>query len=571
MPDSRFEVKDGLDNRPKPINSSVMVELARERKELIEARLKTREQLHPRPQRDTSQTPSNAEATQGRDGSKDKSTDSNRLGTTSQMDVDTSKKMSDMDPSEERAARRLRKKIKAGGEDPEELVFISLGETGTNEILFIPSMCVPNDDEEACERHKKVAREYDEMLVLKRGSDNFNTHSSQVLMMPMKHKSELTPVSLLNEGTKASHSQAYPFEIDRESLHDEKSAVEVLKMEMKAAVDKEFEQKLRDPYGLVPTDLKCILVSDRGRPKPEVVVVGKPTRGAREAREDRDLKVSTHIRGTEMGQTESIRSRNIRAGNQGSRNKSNTQDTDDTLKRLNKEFKSSLEGENEHLIMTEEELKLVNSEVFMNNIKFTERILNQTKYHKEFVQYRNYPEIDLKQDRRGEGGKGPGGGKRGNKDHHADQEAEKTPKVMSHLFNFYHESFKDRTVSSMDWNPINKELLAATYGEFDLQPPLPGQAGDHLDGYLAFWTLKNPNNPERKIKTSSRAMSCKFSPRNPNLIGVGMYDGVVAIYDIRNKGDKPIADSKELDTKHLDVVWVESLDIGSELGWERQQ
>ena len=50
-------------------------------------------------------------------------------------------------------------------------------------------------------------------------------------------------------------------------------------------------------------------------------------------------------------------------------------------------------------------------------------------------------------------------------------------------------------------------------------------------------------------------MCCKFSPRNPNLIGVGMYDGVVAIYDIRKPGNAPIADSREINEKHLDVVW----------------
>lgn len=50
-------------------------------------------------------------------------------------------------------------------------------------------------------------------------------------------------------------------------------------------------------------------------------------------------------------------------------------------------------------------------------------------------------------------------------------------------------------------------------------------------------------------------MSCKFSKKNPNLIGVGCYDGVVSIYDIRKPGHSPIADSQELDSKHLDAVW----------------
>jgi dynein intermediate chain 4, axonemal len=110
------------------------------------------------------------------------------------------------------------------------------------------------------------------------------------------------------------------------------------------------------------------------------------------------------------------------------------------------------------------------------------------------------------------------------------------------------EKLKGRTVSCLDFNSINTDLLVATYGEHDL-------AMDNREGYLAFWTLKNPDYPERLIKTQSRAMSCSFSKKDPNLVGVGCYDGVVAIYDIRQSGDRPVADSKELDSKHLDVVW----------------
>jgi len=58
-------------------------------------------------------------------------------------------------------------------------------------------------------------------------------------------------------------------------------------------------------------------------------------------------------------------------------------------------------------------------------------------------------------------------------------------------------------VSSADWNPINKDLLAVTYGEFELNV--------NKEGYLMFWTLKNPNYPERIIKYPSRITSCKFS------------------------------------------------------------
>lgn len=91
-------------------------------------------------------------------------------------------------------------------------------------------------------------------------------------------------------------------------------------------------------------------------------------------------------------------------------------------------------------------------------------------------------------------------------------------------------------------------MIAASYGEHDI-------VCQDDDGYLAFWTLKNPKHPERLIKTDSRVLSCNFSKKNPNLIGTGCYNGVVSIYDIRVQGDEPIADSKELDSKHLNAVW----------------
>lgn len=75
------------------------------------------------------------------------------------------------------------------------------------------------------------------------------------------------------------------------------------------------------------------------------------------------------------------------------------------------------------------------------------------------------------------------------------------------------------------------------------------------DGYIMFWTLKNPTYPERIIKYPSRITCCKFSDNNPNLIAAGTYDGVVAIWDIRRKEDTPVTQNKEIPGKHNDAVW----------------
>lgn len=216
-----------------------------------------------------------------------------------------------------------------------------------------------------------------------------------------------------------------------------------------------------------------------------------------------------------------------------------------------KEFSDSLSKENLHLILSEDEYKLFNSDSFSKNLVYVERILNQREYHKQYISYRNYPEVKDRQEKDDNKGKlKPAWNRRANQKEKDDKEEDpnKDPSnILQLLFKFTCDITKGRTASCADWNWVNPDLLAVTYGEIDLM--------NNLGGLLVFWTLKNPNYPERVIELPSRAMCCKFSPRNPNLIGVGMYDGVVAIYDIRKPGNAPIADSREINEKHLDVVW----------------
>ena len=81
------------------------------------------------------------------------------------------------------------------------------------------------------------------------------------------------------------------------------------------------------------------------------------------------------------------------------------------------------------------------------------------------------------------------------KDENQQQETKEELSTINFLFKFACEQSKGRTVSSMDWNSVNTDLLAASYGEADLSLD--------RDGYLMFWSLKNPNFPERIIKSPS--------------------------------------------------------------------
>jgi hypothetical protein len=66
------------------------------------------------------------------------------------------------------------------------------------------------------------------------------------------------------------------------------------------------------------------------------------------------------------------------------------------------------------------------------------------------------------------------------------------------------------SVTSADWNPVNKDLLAVTYELVDKDTDLNDRE-NIKKGYLAFWTLKNPAFPEKFFSSESRITCCKFS------------------------------------------------------------
>jgi hypothetical protein len=68
----------------------------------------------------------------------------------------------------------------------------------------------------------------------------------------------------------------------------------------------------------------------------------------------------------------------------------------------------------------------------------------------------------------------------------ADQEEESR---LEKLWSFKCPLTRGRTISCMAWNRINQDLLAVSYGQFDFT--------NQKDGMVCFWSLKNPEYPER--------------------------------------------------------------------------
>lgn len=198
-------------------------------------------------------------------------------------------------------------------------------------------------------------------------------------------------------------------------------------------------------------------------------------------------------------------------------------------------------------------------------LKFVERLLSQNKFHAGQIAYKNYPTIENEQKKNQNNRKSMidplnlmAAAEQKDEENEGEEEKKKEDEFVvkgekpdiRFLFRFDGKGVlenKKYIVHCLDWNPYNKDLLAAAYGDPDIDSKSPG--------FLLFWTLKNPLNPERVIQTPRGITSCHFSNKNPYYIVCSDYAGEIMIYDLRNSNNKPIADSTELKDKHTDIVW----------------
>lgn len=130
----------------------------------------------------------------------------------------------------------------------------------------------------------------------------------------------------------------------------------------------------------------------------------------------------------------------------------------------------------------------------------------------------------------------------------ADSEfSKKNPSSVS-LWNFDFDGTKKKNVTSICWNPRYADMFAVGYGLYDF-------GKKKSVGYITICSLKNSKTSEMTFQTDGDVMSLDFHPHIPALLAVGLYDGVVLVYDIRNKTKQPIYQSSIKSKKHTDPVW----------------
>ncbi len=129
---------------------------------------------------------------------------------------------------------------------------------------------------------------------------------------------------------------------------------------------------------------------------------------------------------------------------------------------------------------------------------------------------------------------------------------------LEKLWSFSCSLTRDRNVSCMTWNMKNnvkshdiltsfletilkiilhlKDILAVGYGKFEYN--------DDPSGIVCCWSLKNPEFPERYYKTEAGVTSLAFSQKHSNLLAVGLFNGNILVFDVRNNNTAPLLNTK---------------------------
>ncbi|KDO35303.1 hypothetical protein SPRG_00152 [Saprolegnia parasitica CBS 223.65] len=179
------------------------------------------------------------------------------------------------------------------------------------------------------------------------------------------------------------------------------------------------------------------------------------------------------------------------------------------------------------IIASQKTTKVLASAALDKLLKVLERAVQQNVYHDRHLLYRNFPTLSLNT---------PSPRLAPTKSAvHAASSLYETAELEK-LWGFRCSLTDGRTVSCLAWNPVNDDLLAVSYGQFE--------AGDTTDGLVLFWSLKNPEFPERIYVLPCGATSIDFSRSQPYMLAVGFHDGVVALYDTRKDETEPILTSE---------------------------
>uniref|UniRef100_A0A3B5AVN6 Dynein axonemal intermediate chain 1 n=1 Tax=Stegastes partitus TaxID=144197 RepID=A0A3B5AVN6_9TELE len=115
------------------------------------------------------------------------------------------------------------------------------------------------------------------------------------------------------------------------------------------------------------------------------------------------------------------------------------------------------------------------------------------------------------------------------------------------LWKFKYDQAKKLSVTALCWNDKCPDLFGVGMGSYDFCK--------QGSGMLLFYTYKNCSFPEYIYPTSSGVLCLDIHKQRTYLVAVGLYDGCVAVYNLKKEGKEPIYKSTAKTGKHTAPVW----------------
>ena len=116
-----------------------------------------------------------------------------------------------------------------------------------------------------------------------------------------------------------------------------------------------------------------------------------------------------------------------------------------------------------------------------------------------------------------------------------------------------------RSAQKIMWQPGSTTRMGVAYSIMSFQDKRFSM--DRLSLLSYIWDVARPNNPERELKPPS-AMTClDFNPKQHDMIAAGCYNGLVTVFDLKQKRAASIGQSDIPTTHHdpvYDVKWINS-------------
>ncbi|CAL8104323.1 unnamed protein product [Calicophoron daubneyi] len=130
-------------------------------------------------------------------------------------------------------------------------------------------------------------------------------------------------------------------------------------------------------------------------------------------------------------------------------------------------------------------------------------------------------------------------------DFHTEDKIIKAPHTYL-LWRYQSSLTKGRNISDMAWNKENPNILAVGYGQFEFD--------NQRNGMVCCWSPKYIEYPERFYETPSGVTAVGWSKIHSNLLAVGMFSGVIYVFDVRKNDPIPVIDTTHAAGRHFGAV-----------------